>query len=95
MQTIFETNKIKKEANIVSHKRAAKIQICKTDGLFLKVFFKAYILIFYPQVNVYGPIIILENNTHKERLTHSYMYHGRVSRCRAYGGKICCTIAFS
>jgi len=52
-------------------------------------------LIFYPKVNVYGPIIILENNIRKELLICFHMYRGGASRCHAYGGKTCCTIAFS
>lgn len=94
-QTIFECYKTRNKLYTASHKLASEIHARKTGGIVLKVIFKARMLLFYPQVNVYGPIIILENNIHKEMLTCSCMYHGGASRCHAYGGRTCCAIVFS
>lgn len=93
-QTIAESYNIRNKLYTISHKLASEIHICKTGGIFLQVILKACVVIFYPQVSVYGPIIILENNIHKEMLTCSCMYHGGGSRCHAYGGRTCCTIVF-
>lgn len=94
-QTISESYKIRNKLYTISHKLASEIHISKTGGIFLEVIFKACMLIFYPQMSVYGPIIIFENNIHKEMLTCSCMYHGGASRCHAHGGRTCCTIVFS
>lgn len=50
-------------------------------------FFKACRLMFYSQENVYGPITLLENNTHKELPTCSSGRRGCAGRCCAYGGE--------